>query len=229
MQAVRQPKKQQGSSVPLTDVEIADEAFLELVGRGENEKAIAMLKKGQQINVADESGDTAVHKAARRGDKAFVLQLLKFGAVGDHADNDGVTPVMIAVSYGLTELVEELVSKGASLLAVTKDGATLLHTAVYSGHEETVRALLQIENIPQLLEIKDSQGRTPLQVASFRSSKDVCALLVSAGADFSSTDKRGNDCATLAQRVGRRNSKAFFDKLAIEQATKLLGDEAKLT
>eukprot|EP00304_Pavlova_gyrans_P008084 CAMPEP_0206058660 /NCGR_PEP_ID=MMETSP1466-20131121/47180_1 /ASSEMBLY_ACC=CAM_ASM_001126 /TAXON_ID=44452 /ORGANISM="Pavlova gyrans, Strain CCMP608" /LENGTH=393 /DNA_ID=CAMNT_0053433957 /DNA_START=53 /DNA_END=1234 /DNA_ORIENTATION=- len=213
-QPVRQKKKQVGSSVPPTDEEIADGAFLELVDRGAHEEAINLLKKGQQINVADERGETPVHKATRRGDKDFVVQLLKLGAVADYPDVDGVTPIMIAVQYGRSDLTQIFMQKEVDLQSKTRDGMSLLHTAVYSGHEDVIRSLLMDDKVCELLETKDNNGRTPLQVASFRSSKEVCEMLVDAGADFATRDKRGNTCATLAQRSGRRNSKDFFDRLA---------------
>ena len=111
----------------------------------------------------------------------------------------------------------EFVKKGADLFAATKDGSTLLHIAAYSGHEDTLRALLQIDGMDSLIETKDAHGRSPLQVASFRASKDACAILVSAGADFAARDVRGNDCATLAGRSGRRKSKDFFETLSTVQ------------
>mmetsp|Transcript_3827 Transcript_3827/g.9904 ORF Transcript_3827/g.9904 Transcript_3827/m.9904 type:complete len:256 (+) Transcript_3827:42-809(+) len=217
-QPVRQKKKQIGSSVPLTDVEIADGRFLEAVDRGEHESAIEMLKKGQQINVADERGETPMHKATRRGDKEFVVTLLKLGAVADYSDVDGVTPIMIAVQYGRDDLVAIFMQKGVNMLAKTNEGMTLLHAAVYSGHEATVATLLRVEDVGEMLEQKDTNGRTPLQVASFRSSKAVCEMLVSAGANFATRDKRGNTCSSLAERSGRRNSKDFFDRLAVDRA-----------
>ena len=70
-----------------------------------------------------------------------------------------------------------------------------------------------LKPVSALLEATDANGRTPLQVAAYRSSKDVCALLVSAGADFAVRDRRGNDCATLATKLGRRKSRDFFETL----------------
>jgi ankyrin repeat protein len=212
-QPVRQLKKQMGSSVPLTPTELGDASFLELIDRGAKDEAIDALKAGQQINVADERGETPVHKATRRGDDKFVLDLLKYGAVADYADVDGVTPIMIAIQFGRIELMQTFMAKGADMHARARDGSTLLHSALYTGHEETVRSLLLEPVIGELLEVKDANGRTPLQVASFRSSKAVCEMLVSAGADYAARDRRGEDCATLAGRSGRRKSKDFFDQL----------------
>jgi ankyrin repeat protein len=217
-QSVRQQRKHVGSSVPLTDTEVADMAFLELCDRGDRDGAIALLKNGQQINVADARGETAVHKATRRGQNEFVAELLKYGCVADYADIDGVTPIMIAVQFGNAELVELFISKKVNLKAVTKDGATLLHTAAYSGHEDTLSSLIQVEQVGALLEMKDNNGRTPLQIASFRASKDVCAMLVGAGANYAVRDNRGNDCATLASRTGRRKSRDFFERLSTGSA-----------
>ena len=61
------------------------------------------------------------------------------------------------------------------------------------------------------LETRDNDQRTPLLVASFRSSAEVCQLLQSVGADISVEDKRANKPAELAGRVGRRKSKELFD------------------
>lgn len=212
-QPVRQRKK---LDMPPSDVELADSAFLELVDRGANEEAVARLKAGQQINVADERGETAVHKATRRGDVAFVHDLLKFGAVPDYADVDGVTPIMIAIQHGRDSLISTFIQKGANMDARTRDGMTLLHAAVYTGHEQTLRLLLREPAIKALLEVRDMNGRTPLQMASYRSSQKCCELLCAAGADDLTRDKRGETCASLAALSGRRNSKEFFDKLAAD-------------
>lgn len=218
-QPVRRRKRPPGSiKYEPSEEELADEKFLNHVDVGEHEAAIAMLKKGQQVNVASERGETPVHKAVRRGDTEFVAQLLAAGAVCDYADVDGITPVVIAVQYGFNEIVQQLIKKGASLTAKTVDGSTLLHSAVYGAHEPTVALLLKERAILDLLEEKDANGRTALQVASYRAPTSVCELLVQAGADTHATDKRGNTPATLAAAGGRRNSKEFFDKVDIEKA-----------
>jgi hypothetical protein len=212
---IRQQNRQIGSSVAPTETELADAAFLETIERGDRDGALVLLKKGQQINVADERGETAVHKATKRGLTTFVAELIKYGAVPDHADMDGVTPVMIAVQFGNAELVAVFISLGerVNFANVTRDGATLLHTGAYYGHEEIIRTLLTIKPVSSLIEAIDTNGRTPLQIAAFRSSRDICALLVSAGADFAVRDKRGNDCSTLATKLGRRKSHDFFQEL----------------
>lgn len=212
---VRQPRR--GATVP-SETDLADAAFLELIAKGSAEAAIALLKQGQQINVADEHGETAVHKATRRGDKALLTDLLRYGAVHDHQDIDGVSPIMIAIQFGRADLVELLVAKGVNLRARTAEGSTLLHAAMYTGHEATVRALLLEPRVIELLELKDINGRTPLQLASFRSSKEVCEMLVLAGADTATRDERGASCTQLASMSGRRKSRDFFVSLELKAA-----------
>ena len=62
------------------------------------------------------------------------------------------------------------------------------------------------------LETKNAEGRTPILVASFRSSAACCELLHAAGASVDVVDNRGNKPAELAGRVGRENSKELFEK-----------------
>lgn len=140
-----------------------------------------------------------------------------------------MSPVMIAIQFGRADLVEILIAKGVNLRARTAEGATLLHAAVYTGHEPTVRALLLEPRVVELLELKDSNGRTPLQLASFRSSKEVCEMLVAVGADVATRDVRGATCSQLASMSGRRKSRDFFESLELKAAAAAAHAEAART
>ena len=54
------------SSQSLTEFERADTYLLDLCDKGELIQTSALLTSGQSVNVADEGGETPVHKAARR-------------------------------------------------------------------------------------------------------------------------------------------------------------------
>ena len=77
----------------------ADEKFLKSITEGKVDEVIATLDAGQDANVADENGQTAVHKVmisdAAKSD-AMLTKLIEKGAFVDYADNYGSRPIMCA-------------------------------------------------------------------------------------------------------------------------------------
>ena len=119
----------------------------------------------------------------------------------------GKTPLMAAVAYQRLSYIQFLVEHGADCGALDNQGMSLLHIAAWFGHQDVLDFLLKNEAALKHLEVKDSDGRTPLLVASFRASTACCELLHAAGANVDVVDGRNNRPAALAGRVGRRKSK----------------------
>jgi len=212
--AMRQKQKSLGKTMAPTAQELTDVAFLERVAKGEEELVRTLIEEGgQDVNVADERGESALHKAVATGNIELVRLLLKHGVLVDHAAMDGTRAVGLAVKHGYGDMVGLLNEAGADLRVVNpRDGSILLHEACWAGHVEMVEQLLATGQFGDLLETIDHTGRTPLHVAAFRSPMAVCTALVGAGASASVMDKRLNTPSNLAGRMGRRNSKEYLVK-----------------
>jgi len=173
------------SSQPLTEFERADTHLLDLCDKGELVQTSALLTSGQSVNVADEGGETPVHKAVRRGDEALLALLLaQPNVLPDEPDGLRHTPIALAIQLGHLGIAKKLIAHGVDLGRRSEpDGMTLLHKSCWSGHLEMTKLLLDTGRFAQLLETKDKAGRTPLHLASFRAPEQVCRMLIAAGAN----------------------------------------------
>ena len=182
------------SSQPLTEFERADTHLLDLCDKGELAQTSALLTSGQSVNVADEGGETPVHKAVRRGDEALLALLLaQPNVLPDEPDGLRHTPIALAIQLGHLGIAKQLIAHGVDLGRRSEpDGMTLLHKSCWSGHLEMTKLLLDTGRFAQLLEAKDKAGRTPLHLASFRAPEQVCRMLIAAGANPMTQDARGS-------------------------------------
>ncbi len=122
------------------------------------------------------AGATPLMRAAKGGDYAVMRALLDGGADAALTQRSGATALMLAAGLGrgtgafqkdvgteadLLEAVKLCVEHGVDVNAVNGTGETALHFAVQSG-DSLVKYLAQKG---ALLDVKDKQGRTPLDVA----------------------------------------------------------------
>ncbi len=122
------------------------------------------------------AGATPLMRAAKGGDYAVMRALLDGGADAALTQRSGATALMLAAGLGrgtgafqkdvgteadLLEAVKLCVEHGADVNAVNGTGETALHFAVQSG-DSLVNYLAQKG---ATLDVKDKQGRTPLDVA----------------------------------------------------------------
>lgn len=191
--------------------DLADMNFLKRCAAGEHAEVDAMLEAGQDVDVSDERGDSAAHKAVRGGHVQTVAALLRRGALCDAEDVDGVRPISVALELQHEELVKALMSYGADLTKRAKDGSTLLHSTAWAGHEAMVARLLSSGAFAPLLEATDAHGRTALHIAAFRAPGEICRMLVQAGASPAAKDARGLLPEELAGRVNRQESKTYLN------------------
>jgi ankyrin repeat protein len=159
------------------------------------------------INKRDEAGMTALMWAARYGFIAVMDYLCSCGASMDLRDDKGMTALMHALYQGRSEAAIKLIQYGCDISIVDNEGqtalvyaskknivlpellidvdrkdiyaCTALHYACYLGHLSTVKALiLKGCNV----NIKNSNGETPLMLANINQRKDIIDLLLYSGA-----------------------------------------------
>jgi ankyrin repeat protein len=120
-------------------------------------------------------GQTAFIRAALNGDITLMRLLLQYGADPNIKTNEGSTALMAAagvnwvVSQTYSRSNEEYLEaaklcleKGADVNAVNKQGFTAMHGATNKGFNDMVKLLVAAGG---KLDVKDSQGRTPMTFA----------------------------------------------------------------
>ena len=149
---------------------------------------------------------TPLHFAAQAGQTDVVEYLVAHGADVDAKNSRDETPLHAAAAKGHKEIVELLIAKGAEVNAENMRGKTPLQLAADKKHNEMVELLIEngadvslhtaarhglLEKLKELIgkgadvNAKNSEGQTPLDLASGKGHKDIVELLVEKGADSS--------------------------------------------
>lgn len=146
-------------------------------GADPNGPMLAKLPPRQsQVGVVLPFGNTPFLRAARSADVETLKLLLEKGADPNRASNDKTTPVITAATgqgarfaggaehpeADFIEALKLLVAHGADVNAVTDRGETAMHGAAQRGADLIVQFLA---DHGAKLDVKNKQGRTPLDVA----------------------------------------------------------------
>ncbi|XP_062566038.1 ankyrin repeat domain-containing protein 39-like [Saccostrea cucullata] len=118
------------------------------------------LEKGENANVTDSSGYTALHYASRNNHLNICELLLKSGADVNCVTKSGVTPLHRAAYRGNLEILQLLLKRGASPTLQDCDGKTALHKAVEMEKTDAVDVL--VKQFPDSVSIVDNKGQAPI-------------------------------------------------------------------
>lgn len=147
--------------------------------KGFNKMARQLLAAGAKANIENDSGELPLHVACDYGDQQLVEVLLEKGSDPEHKDASGIYPLHSAVfrDFGAS-VVRGLLGPGKFVINETVGGAhwTPLNKAIWYGNEDVVDALLEGG---ASLQIKDSDGWTPLMTAIKRGLYSTVAKLLS--------------------------------------------------
>lgn len=162
--------------------------FLQAVRLRKLEKVEDFLKKGQDPNVTDDNGNTALHLAAQKND-ANLLRLLATYQANPHLENKSKeTPLVVAIKHGATAFFD-LLLKDTSVLEtldhpltdLAGDIYSPLHLAISRDRPEIAERLLEAG---VSIERLNAQGETPLIAAVGRRSLPLIRRLHRHGADI---------------------------------------------
>ena len=157
----------------------------------------------RDINFMDDTGATALHKAALGGYNDIVQLLLTKGASIEAVNKCNDTPLHNAALYHHYSTVELLLSKGALIEATNNDNNTPLHLAVQDGPTSTVGLLL---SKGASIEATNKDNNTPLHLAARHGSTTIVKLLLSKGASIKATDKDNNTPLDCARQISHGNT-----------------------
>ena len=137
----------------------------------------------------------AMRCAIETGNAERVAELLDEGVVVNSTDFIGWTPLIQASHHGQAELVTLLLDRGADINVVADgDGYTALSEASNNGHLDVVRILVARGAV---VNRRSLGGFTPLLWAALFDRLPVCLLLISKGADLSTTSDAPNSFSPL--------------------------------
>ena len=145
------------------------------VGHGQTDATQMLLALGQDPNAAGTTGTFPLADAALKGDLGDVRLLLGYGARVDAVSPTGTQPIHDAALGDNPAVIRELASHGAKIDARSRGEAqTPLHFAAAMGR---MRAAEVLVTLGADLTIKDSQGRTAVEVAERAGLADVGTFL----------------------------------------------------
>ncbi|KAL9078420.1 MAG: hypothetical protein Q9157_002648 [Trypethelium eluteriae] len=136
-----------------------------------------VLEGVHDINVGDQSGQTALHLLMYRGKvpPEFLSAFLERGANVNAEDEHSKMPLAIAASWGQAETVERLVEAGAMIDDDDVGGMTALHFAALNGQSSNIQSLLKKEADAERTDFK---GNTALFHAFAHGDLLTCETLV---------------------------------------------------
>ena len=109
----------------------------------------ALIAAGANLEAEDpQTGNTALHLAARRGHTACVKVLLKFGKdVCTRENNGGCLPLHAAAKGGHAAALKILLASAGAADARDNAGCTALHISAMEGHETCLTCLLEKSDV----------------------------------------------------------------------------------
>ncbi|KAM9198587.1 transient receptor potential cation channel subfamily A member 1 [Dugong dugon] len=178
------------------------------------------------INFVDKGKHSPLHMAVQSGDLEMIKMCLDNGAKIDLQEKGKCTALHFAATQGAMEIVKLMISfySGDSDIVNAVDGnqETLLHRVSLFDHYELADYLISMgADINSI----DSEGRSPLLLATASASWNIVNLLLSKGAQVDVKDHLGRNFLhlTVQQRYGLKNLRPEF--MQMQHIKELVMDE----
>src|SRR5699024_5266631 len=145
-----------------------------------------LLGAGARLTAHDDSGATALHRAARFGHAAVARSLLRHNAAVNARDRLGRTPLRVAAGQAWhddSEVAHILIRAGAESGLADYRGNTPLMAAARAGHTAVLSYLLTLNQVRSSIERHNDRGASALWLAVQGNHLLAARLLLSHGAD----------------------------------------------
>ncbi|KAG5743576.1 hypothetical protein H9Q70_013714 [Fusarium xylarioides] len=186
--------KENGATIDVLDSNDATPLLL-ACRHGQSYAATFLIDNGASVNLADEDGASPLVEAIKTGMTNVVKQLLEVGAKADiHPD---IFPLLLAIESGSVAIIDSLKPESSDWLVKDSQDRTVLHLAARSRSDETIKLVL--EHSKEILQAKDTNGRTALHDAVEAGSASIVDKLLDAGVDPSIRDNEDRMPLELTQ------------------------------
>ncbi|XP_070248118.1 transient receptor potential cation channel subfamily A member 1 [Myotis yumanensis] len=178
------------------------------------------------INFVNNGKASPLHLAVQSGDLGMIKMCLDNGAQVELMENGKCTALHFAATQGATEIVKLMINSysGSSDIVNAVDGnqETLLHRASLFDHHELAEYLI---SVGADINSTDSEGRSPLLLATASASWNIVNLLLSRGAQVDIKDHLGRNFLhlTVQQPYGLSNLQPEF--MQMQHIKELVMDE----
>ena len=161
------------------------------VMEGDENLVRLLLEHRAGVNIQNKDGYTPLHRVGNNENLCRLL--LEHNADANVQDSNGYTALHQAVINGVVNLIGLLLEHKADVNIQNKFGFTPLHLSALFSHKACNKIIdLLLQYGVQNIDIRDVEGRTPLQMAVRCGNAQAVKKLVDLGADVSlvKTDKK---------------------------------------
>jgi ankyrin repeat protein len=166
--------------------------------RGKKSTVKFLLSKGANCKLRDEDGHTPLMSYIMTGECSIsmIQVLLNAGSDVNAQNSVGASVLQLAAKYCESKIVKHLLINGANAKLADGKGTTALMSCI--GKPTKIMKLLVVSGGVELLNAKNSEGRTALHLAAMKNDEHALLVLLSEGANISVRDEDGMTALSLA-------------------------------
>lgn len=185
------------------------------------EVAEHLVDSGANCLLKDKYGKNPVHVAAETGCRSIIRLFLAESTREYGRDGEGRSLLHFLVMWQPGSLIEDFINAKSPIIDVLdkKRRTPLSYAALYNNNE----ALEVLIHHGAKVDLKDSNGSTPLHQA-LKGSAKTASLLVVRGANLRRTDGYGQNCLQIAARSQRQDTVDFVFSVMAERNQSFTAD-----